>query len=333
MKRFFKPGRFLSAPMAGITDRSFRKVLRLFFDGLVFTEMVSVMALKYNFDKEKRLLLFDDMERPIGVQIFGKDPEAFFNASQKIRNFMPDVLDINMGCPARKVVSSGSGSALLKDRQLSKEIVDSVTDGFEGPVSIKIRLLDEFDIDKTLEFIDFVKNDSVSFVTVHLRTPADKFNKVINYALYKDLYDYRGIKIVINGGIDSQESADRIFNMGAGSLMIGHGMLGRPHIFQILNGLDKISIDKNILSSLLKYLDRSISAYFDNMDLDVSFIPLLHFALMKAEKGSIGIKEFRKHFCWYSKGIKNARELRTEIFKTFNAETIIGILKRMAWNE
>lgn len=322
--------RFLAAPMAGITDSPFRKILRLFFNGLVFTEMVSVMALKYNFEREMKILKFDDIERPLGIQIFGKSPEEFFNAASIIRRLKPDVLDINMGCPARKVVSSGSGSALLRDRVLAKEIISSSLEGFKGPVSLKMRILDSSDIEKTLAFIDYAVPEGINFVTLHLRTPGDKFSKPVNYDICRDIFLCRKPTIVINGGIDSREKADLLFGLGAGYLMIGHAMLGKPQVFQYLEGRYTIRADDQILRKLIDYIDEKD---LNQETFNTAMVPYLHLLLMLKEKPLTGIREFRKHFCWYTKGIARSKEYRNAVFRSTDHEYVKNLVMELCKNE
>ncbi len=316
MKREIIPSRFLAAPMAGITDAPFRKILRLYFDGIVFTEMASVMALKYNYQKESSILRFDELERPIGIQLFGKDPEAFYLASKKIRELEPDLLDINMGCPARKVISSGSGSALLNDPSLAAEIISGSADGFEGPLSVKIRLLDDENMDKTLDFIEKIINKRISFITVHLRTPKEKFNKPVKYEKYREIINYDRTRVVINGGIDSRSKIDLLSGLGAKYFMIGNPMLGKPQIFQHLKGFENPVFNPLILEDLMKRTGINIDNFKD------SLVPYLHLLLINSEKPETGIKEFRKHFCWYTKGMKNSKEYRSAVFRSTDAEKI-----------
>lgn len=303
------PTRFSAAPMAGITDQAFRLVLRLVFKGLIFSEMVSATGVYYNPQRQERYIRFSSLERPIALQLFGKTPGHFYHAARRLNSPAPDVLDINMGCPARKVRTSGSGSALLANSALARDIVAAAVAGFDGPVSVKIRILDAENTDKTLRFIDNLADLGVSFVTVHLRTATQLFHGTPDYAAFAPMFAYNRLPLVINGGISSMEQVRGLQALGARWFMLGHAMLGRPWVFQRLTTQEPAASvyaeNWRLLVDMYPFLAEEGPR--------VASIPAIHLRLLAHIKGAHMVKEFRKHFNWYCRGTEGARDLRNRV--------------------
>ena len=287
----------LLAPMAGITDLPFRLICEKFNPGITTTEMVSSKAILYNDEKTKKLMNITNEKRPIAIQIFGSDIEAMSYASKYVSN-IADVVDINMGCPAPKVTKNGDGSSLLKDIDHAGEIIDAVVKNSTVPVSLKIRLgWDKENIVAT-EIAKIAERVGVSMITVHGRTRSEFYSGKANLEEIAKVKDSVKIPVIGNGDIVDEESAENMFKKtNVDGVMIGRGAIGNPWIFERVKYYLKTG---NKLPNLSLNEKRKIITE--------------HFLLELQEKGEYtGIREFRKHLAYYSKGLGKASEFRKKI--------------------
>ncbi len=326
------------APMAGITDSPFRQVCKSFGADVVYTEMVSADGLAYKSKKTLEFLEFDKSERPVVLQLFGKNPENFkkaivnckLSASWRVANF--DGIDINMGCPARKVVSSGHGVALMNNAKLAGEIVRAIKESTQLPVSVKARLGFK-NKNEILSFGPKMEEAGADALCVHARTYSQGFSGPIDIEIIKKLKTKLKIPLIVNGGIYEAEDVKKILNKTkADGVMIARGALGKPWIF------------KEIAYKLREYRCQSCEYTNNNWNqikpfgssLKVSASPswallrktaLKHAALAYKFKGDYGIIEMRKHLAWYVRGLPNASELRQKLVRVETVEEIKEILK------
>ncbi len=299
------------APMAGITDSAFRQICRQYGADVTYSEMASVSALFYKPQKTLELVRFKKKERPYVVQLFGNIPEHFVVAtkiiSQKIK---PDGIDINFGCPAKKVFAHGSGCALMPQIELAREIISAVCENTNLPVSIKIRAgLKKFN---ALDFIEKTKDLPYLAVMVHGRTYEGGFSGDVNWEIISRIKKIIPEKIVLgNGGIEAAQKAVDILQKypNLDGLGIARGAWGKPYLFKQIKEL----------SSTGKYKDYTFKK--------IKTIMLAHAKLIYADKNGMGKFEMRKHLAWYIKGFPGAAELRQKLVRAQSLEEIKKILK------
>lgn len=287
----------LLAPMAGITDLPFRLICERFNPGITTTEMVSSKAILYNDEKTKKLMNITNEKRPIAIQIFGSDIEAMSYASKYVSN-IADVVDINMGCPAPKVTKNGDGSSLLKNLDHAGEIIDAVVKNSTVPVSLKIRLgWDKENIVAT-EIAKIAEQVGISMITVHGRTRSEFYSGKSDLEEIAKVKENVKIPVIGNGDIIDEESAENMFKKtNVDGIMIGRGAIGNPWIFERV---------KYYLKTENKLPNMSLN--------EKRKIITEHFLLELQEKGEYtGIREFRKHLAYYSKGLGKASEFRKKI--------------------
>lgn len=288
----------LLAPMAGITDLPFRMMCEKFNPGLVCSEMVSAKALFYGDEKTKRLLNIEGEKRPIAVQIFGSDIESMKFAAEYVSNFA-DVIDINMGCPAPKIVKNGDGSKLLLNLNLAREIIKEVVKSSKVPVTVKFRKGWDDENIVACEMAKIAEDTGASAIAIHGRTRQEFYSGKADWNIIKQVKESVCIPVIGNGDIKSPEDALRMFEeTGVDGIMIGRAAIGKPWMFkQVLEFLNNGKYDEDFPS-----MEQKLSIILEHLDLEVK------------EKGEdIGVKEMRKHFSYYVKNLKDASTIREKI--------------------
>ena len=291
-------GNVALAPMAGVTDQAFRQICSKFGVAFFTSEMISAKGLLYNNTKTLSLLSFSIDERPFSVQLFGNNPEDFKSAVKIIEPFNPDIIDINMGCPAPKIVNNNSGSALMKAPQLCGEIVYAAKSASKIPVTVKIRTgWDDNSINAT-QVASICEQAGADAITIHGRTREQMYSGDANLDIIKDVKNCVKIPVIGNGDIISAQSAQKMFDYtGCDLVTVGRGALGNPWIFSQINTW--ISDGKILPSPIIQ---ERLSVMMEHVN-----------KICEYKGENIGIKEARKHVAWYMKGIKNAAKLRNEI--------------------
>lgn len=313
------------APMAGITDSAFREMCRRHGADVVYSEMASASALYFKPQKTLELVRFSATERPYVIQLFGKDPKHFAAAAKIItEQIKPDGIDINFGCPAKKVFGHGSGCALMPQKDLTREIIAAVCENTDLPVSLKIRAgLKNLN---ALEFIENIQDLPYSAVMVHGRTYEGGFAGPVDFKIASEIKKIIPGKIVLgNGGILTPEDAVNILEKypELDGLGIARGTWGRPFIFDEIKKL--FSRSPKIERATESKSDKDGAVKYDFPA--VKKIMLEHAELIYKDKGDTGKFEMRKHLAWYIKGFPGAAELRKKLVTAESLSEIRNILK------
>lgn len=300
------------APMAGVTDRAYRIICKEMGAGLVFTEMVSSKGLYYEDEKTKELTSIAEKERPVAIQIFGSDPSIMSEVVKKYINPRDDIdiLDINMGCPAPKIVKNGDGAALLKNPSLIKKILKEVVKASTKPVTIKIRTGWDINNINGMEIAKIAEEEGVSAITVHGRTRDMFYSGKANWEYIGEIKNSVNIPVIGNG--DIFEPIDAINMMeytGCDGVAIGRGAMGNPWIFKRINLL--IEGKDDVKPSNIDRINMAIKHL--NMVCDI-----------KGEK--TGIREMRKHIAWYLKGMRDSNKIKNVINSVESKQEIEKIL-------
>lgn len=305
------------APMAGITDLSYRKICKKYGNpGLVCTEMISSKGLYYNDKKTEKLLNIQGEKRPISIQIFGDDPKVMAEAAKKVSEYA-DIIDINMGCPAPKVVKNNEGSKLLLNKELVYQIVHEVKSNIEKPLTVKIRTGWNKESIVAPEIAKVIEEAGADAIAVHGRTREDFYSGKVDLETIKRVKEMVKIPVVGNGDIRTAEDAIKMFEYTkVDGIMIGRGALGEPwKIKEIINKLEgKTELNQITQQEKLEIIKE-------------------HYNLALEEKGEyVGIREMRKHLCWYLKNMKNSSQIRQKINTEENKDIVIKVLEEYFGN-
>ena len=289
------------APMAGVSDRAYRELCVRFGAAYCVSEMVSSKALSFNSKKSEELMEISDLERPCGIQIFGDDPKCMADAAKHALENKPDIIDINMGCPAPKISSNGSGSALMKNPRLCGEIVKAVTAVTDIPVTVKIRKGWDDDSVNAVEVAKICESAGAAAITVHGRTRQQYYKPPVDYDIIRAVRESVSVPVIANGDLDSAERAKEVMDItGCDLVMIGRATLGNPWIFSQINA----------------YLENP-NVKIHTPDLEERLgVMIEHIGKMVEYKGEhMAMLQARKLVVGYFKGVKGAAALRNEAGK------------------
>lgn len=302
------------APMAGVTDSAFRVLCRKNGADVVYTEMTAIDALYYGSDKTMKMLQNYRSEKPVVLQLFGKRPELVSKAVKHVEAAGFSGIDINFGCPAKKVVAHGGGVTLLRNLDLVHDLVRAVCESTKLPVSVKTRTsINKGDVKVTvLDFIEKLKDLPITTLMLHGRSYEQGFSGPPDYEMIKQAKEkFEGI-VLGNGGVNEPESAKKMLDLtGVDGVGIARAVYGRPWVF------DQIQA----------FLKRG---EFNQYDLDqIKKIVWQHAKLNFKAKGEYGLIELRKHLCWYFRGFPNASNYRKELVRVETLDDIKRVLRKI----
>ncbi len=306
--------RVLLAPMAGVSDRAYRELCVKFGAGYCVSEMVSSKALSFNSKKSEELMDISEYERPCGIQIFGDDPECMAQAAEHAMLNHPDIIDINMGCPAPKISSNGSGSALMRNPQLCGEIVRAVVKSCDVPVTVKIRKGWDDENANAVEVAKICEQAGASAVTVHGRTRMQYYKPPVDYDIIRKVKRAVSIPVIANGDIDSAEKAKQVLEQTECDLiMVGRATLGNPWLFSQINTY----IDNPKAELVFPTFEEKLDVMIEHIEAMVNYKGE-HMALLQARKLVVG----------YFKGIRGAASLRNEAGRISTLEDLYALKEK-----
>ena len=291
------------APIAGFSEVGFRHLCAKFGAGLTYTELVSAKGLVFGNKGTEELIATTPIQTPCAVQLFGSDPEFMYKASKDDRLKKFDIIDINMGCPVRKVFGNGDGSALMANPSLITEIVQAVSEGAKRPVTVKMRSGIEIGKPLAVECAIAAQKGGASAVTVHPRYREQYYSGDCDYSIIRDVKNAVDIPVIANGNITDAQSLENVREItGADGFMIGRGALGRPYIFAELRG--------------------------EKPEIDVKSLIYEHISVLREFMADFTVANVMKlQLCYYARGGKNAKAVRVEIGKAKSLDDIFAIVQ------
>jgi tRNA-dihydrouridine synthase B len=300
---------FVLAPMAGITDLPFRSFMREMGTGVVISELVSAIGIEYKSERTLRLMAFEEVQRPVGIQLFGEDPEVIARAAQVVEQMGADFVDLNFGCPVPKVVKKGAGSAMLKDLELLAKVLRASVNAVKIPVTIKIRTGWDATTRNAHEVVNIAANEGITWVAIHGRTRAQSYSGLSDWQYIAEVKARAKLPIIGNGDIlFAQQAVDRLKETGCDGVMIGRGALKNPYIFRdamaIWHGQGLSATDDRNFQQVFRSLSQVIKKHCDDHITNI---------------------QLKKFAAWFATGYPGASQFRKNIFQTKSNDDVMNL--------
>lgn len=303
--------RVVAAPLAGVTDRAYRLILKSMGCGLVFTEMISDMGLVHNGTKTQMIADTSGEKRPVAVQIFGSQAKTMAQAAQIVTAMGADIVDINMGCPTPKIVKNGEGAALMLDLKRSREIIRAVVEAVQVPVTVKMRTGWDEDNITCLKLAEIAAEEGASAITLHPRTRMQFFSGQADWNMIRELKKRAAVPVIGSGDIWKAEDAVRMLaETGCDAVMIGRALMGNPFLIR-----ETVELVENNRIIDPPGWEEKFALIHHHLDLAIEY---------KGER--IAVREMRKHVAWYIKGMRAAARLRESVNKACTREEMLAVL-------
>jgi tRNA-dihydrouridine synthase B len=307
------PGRVIAAPMAGISDLPFRELARGHGADLVCTEMVSAEALvRGTSGPTRRIMRYDEGERPVSMQLFGGRPDTMAEAARILCDHGVDLIDINMGCPVKKIIKSGAGAALMREPERAAALVAAVVKASHRPVTVKMRAGWDAASVNAPEVARACAEAGAAAVCVHARTRADGFGEVRDYGLLRRVKAAVEVPVIGNGGVDSPAVAERLLaDYGCDAVMVGRGALGNPWLFAAIRARLRreayhAPTVATLRDTLLSHLERAVAVHGEGL----------------------AVRRLRKHLAWYLRGLHGAHRAKDEMQRLEGARKLEEAIRR-----
>ena len=302
------------APMAGVSNESFRKIAKEFNIGLVCSEMLSDKAINFKNEKTIKMTKVSESEHPLSMQIFGSDIDSIVEAAKYLdKETDCDIIDFNMGCPVNKIVKNNAGSALMKDPQKAYKILKSIKENVDKPVTVKIRAGWDFDSINAVEVAKLMEKAGVDAITVHPRTKTQMYTGHSDWSIIKDVKDSVNIPVIGNGDIKSFEDAKQMIKeTNCDAVMIGRAAFGNPWLLkEVIHGLENKEINKKVSKDeIYKYI-------------------IKHSESLKKSKGKeVANREMRSHIAWYISGLAYNKRIKDLINNQDSYDEVLCIIKK-----
>jgi len=303
-----KKNPFVLAPMAGITDHAFRTFMKKLDASVVVTELVSATGIEYKSERTLSLMSFDETQRPIGIQLFGEDPEILAKAAQVVEAQGADFVDLNFGCPVPKVVKKGAGSAMMKDLPLMRQVLRSCVQAVKIPVTIKIRTGWDAESRNAIDVCNLAHDEGITWVAIHGRTRSAGYSGLADWDFITDVKAKTKIPVLGNGDLTSpQKAVERLKNSGCDGVLIGRGALKNPLIFA-----DALSLYRG--EPLRDDLKRNYSGIFQDLNL----------AIRAHSNDHITNIQLKKFASWFSTGYPGSSAFRKTIFQLKDNDEVLA---------
>jgi tRNA-dihydrouridine synthase B len=308
------------APLAGLTDSAFRTICKRWGCDVVVSEMVSAAGLRYSYEKTIHYARFSEIQRPAGIQIFGYMAETMSIGAEKIACLSPDFIDINMGCPVKKVIKRGAGSALMQTPEVAAQIVRTVKkvcDLHNIPLTVKIRAGWDMQSRNAIDFAQRIQDAGADLITIHPRTRSQQFAGKSDWSIITELKDCLQIPVIGNGDIITPQDAIRMKDItNCDGQMIGRGCVGKPWLFQ-----------------QIKVLGETGEIWIPSPD-DIFSTIREHYELTINEKGErIAILEMRTHLAAYTKGYRDSAKARQQINLSVDKNEVLAVVEKLIYNQ